>query len=161
MRHRRPVVGVAVALVLLGLGLAFQSDRSPPTGESPEGYSTPEACVQAYAEALKDGDVARYQETLAEPLRSKSQKSGATREDLSETLQQQMSGVVNWVQVGDPTMEESTALVEVDVDRREQRQRLRFHLRRDESGWRITQIERTHQERPSIRPGTPVVGPRG
>jgi hypothetical protein len=47
----------------------------------------------------------------------------------------------NWVQVGEPILDEVQAYVDVDESRQDGRQRVRYHLRKQGGGWLIDAIE--------------------
>src|SRR5262249_5375037 len=59
---------VTCAAVTLGVALVLIL-RAPRSNRSPR-FASPEDCIQAYAEACKEGDVSSYLDCLAEPLRS-------------------------------------------------------------------------------------------
>lgn len=137
-----PCVTLLAALTLV-LAAAFGC-RSPHS----KGFATPAACVAAYVEAVKDGDVARYRSCLAEPLRSQSRET-------AESLR---------VKLPDPTLVQhepeidgSVAYVDVDEVRTSIR-RSRFRLEHSGAGWLITAIGPPKEITPPVKPGTRVGG---
>lgn len=114
----------------------------------PTGFATPSDCMDAYLEALQEGDVAKYTSCLGEPLRSQSQESS------SSSLRAQMREVRSWVQ-HEPVIEGPTATVDVDEVRLDVR-RVPFRLERTRKGWLIVGIGPPKEITPPVRPGTHV-----
>jgi hypothetical protein len=143
MKRRRLVIGLVLLLAVVALVLYGRS-------KSPQGFTTPGDCLDAYRDASKDGDVARYLSCLGEPLRSAKQQSVSAADLIRE-----MDGVKGWSR-HEPVIRDRTADVEVDLVRKTGIFRLGFRLQRAEYGWLIVALDGPH-ERPSQVPyGTPV-----
>jgi hypothetical protein len=140
------LLGGAVAVLVL---LAVRR----PGRQPPSTFATPEDCVQAYAEACQEGDVAGYRRCLAEDLRAGSERQDAGK--LAMLLRASMAGVKSWVQAG-PSIEGDEAQVDVDVVRPEGTRRIRFHLARSSAGWLIKAVEAPRDVPTPIRFGTHV-----
>ena len=107
----------------------------------PAGFTTPAACLDAYREATRAGNVEGYLRCFAEPLRAEIQRQQTDRKRLAESLRQEMKDVKTWVQLPDSESEESTAQVNVDEVRIHGTRRLRFRLRHLSNGWLIVGID--------------------
>jgi len=140
---QRLVIILLLATGLLGSALLFS--RSSSQG----GFATPGECVEAYGEALKAGDVDKYLNCLGEPARG--QVAGR-----AESLRRDAAGLVAWVQIGEPRVEESVASVEVDEVRKDATRRTRFRLEHSSHGWLIVDIEPVKEAPAPIRHGTHV-----
>src|SRR5262249_39254045 len=121
MKRRRLVLILALAVSAM---VGYWSMRRPP------GDPTPAACLDAYPDALADGDVARYRSCLGEPLRT--EKRSLT----SPELRLEMEGLKGWTCL-EPVIEGTTARVDVDQIRPAGTCRVRFHLQRSGRGWLI------------------------
>lgn len=143
MNRRRLLISLVSTVAVLAL-ILYGSRWSPP------GFATPTDCINAYRDACKNGDVARYSRCLAEPLRST--KQPVTQ---SADLQRQMDGVLSWSQL-EPVIRDATAYVDVDRVKTSGTQRIRFHLERFGKGWLIVRIDEPKDVPTPIRPGTHV-----
>ncbi len=139
MKWRRAGPLAILTLALLAAAVWWSSRR--------DGHPTPAACVEAYRDALVEGDVAKYRGCLAGPLRSQARES-------AETLREKMKDVRGWVQ-HDPVVEGPVAHVDVDEVRSGVR-RFRFRLEQTGGGWRIVEVGPAQEITPPVRPGTPV-----
>jgi hypothetical protein len=107
----------------------------------PAGFATPAECVEAYSEASRSGNVAKFLNCLGEPLRSEAEGRRAQSKDLAETLRRSAQDVKSWVQCLEPVVEGSTVRVDVDEVRTAGTRRIRFHLQRTGRGWLINRID--------------------
>jgi hypothetical protein len=120
---------------------------------APAGFPTPAACVAAWHDARRAGDVAAYLRCLGEPLRADEQH--VPPDVLAERLRRESRPVKGWAQAGDE-LTGDTATVLIDEVRPTGTSRVRFGLRRDADGWRIVAVA-AGPERPAAVPyGTHV-----
>jgi hypothetical protein len=126
----------ALAGVTLGL-LALAVFWSLP----PAGFATPAACLEAYREASRAGNVPAYLSCLAEPLRAEIRRQHTDPKKLADSLRQAMKDVKTWVQLPVEASQGPTVQVNVDEVRITGNHRLGFHLRRCQTGWLIVGID--------------------
>jgi hypothetical protein len=127
------IVGPA-SIVLVLLALAVHWSQRPPR------FATPAACLDAYREASRAGDVESYWSCLAEPLRFEIQQQYPDPKELARHLRSQMSDVKTWVQVLDSRSEDSTIQVDVDEVSLEGNRRIHFQLQWSGGGWLIASL---------------------
>jgi hypothetical protein len=144
MKRRRRFLVLA-----LSLGLAALVLYALPRG--PSGFATPADCLDAYLDAGKDGDVARYLSCLAEPLRSEKQRALNTGD-----LLRSMEDVKAWSRLDPMIVQEAAAEVDVDEVRTSGTCRIRFHLLRSRDGWLIVSVDAPKAVPTPIRYGTHV-----
>ena len=145
---------VSCAVVTLGVALVLL--LRAPRAARPARFATPDECVQAYAEARKDGNVPAYLDCLAEPLRSDSLRRAGGEEQFAEALRLSMTEVKSWTQVGPAELDGSTASVEVEAVGSATTQRIRFRLERGGEGWLIVAIEPPSKTPTTFPFGAPV-----
>jgi hypothetical protein len=143
MKRRRLLIGL-ILVPVLALLVLYGRPRAP------QGFATPAECLDAYRDASKDGDVARYLSCLSESLRSEKRQSVQAAD-----LVREMDGVKGWSR-HEPVMRDGTADVDVDLVRQTGTFRLVFHLRQVDSGWVIVGLDGPHEQPPTIRFGTPA-----
>jgi hypothetical protein len=105
------------------------------------GFATPAACLDAYREASRAGNVKKYWNCLAEPLRSEMRRQRPNPQELAESLRREMRDVKTWVQLLESASAASTVQVDVDEVRIEGSRRIRFYLQRSGAGWLIAGME--------------------
>jgi hypothetical protein len=132
MKWARIAGPASMVLVLLALAV-YWSQR-------PTRFATPAACLDAYREASRAGDVERYWSCLAEQLRFEIQQQYPDPKELARHLRSQMSDVKTWVQVLDSTSEDSTIQVDVDEVSLEANRRIHFQLQWSGGGWLIASM---------------------
>ena len=142
-KGRRLVLILLLATGLLAPLLFFSRSSSRTR------FATPAECVEAYGEALKGADVEGYLNCLGEPARGQAVAD-------AETWRRTGTGLVAWVQVGEPQVEGEAASMEVDEVRKDVTRRTRFRLERSSHGWRIVSIEPVKEAPAPIRYGTHV-----
>jgi hypothetical protein len=145
---------VTCAAVTLGVALVLLL-RAPRSSGSPR-FATPEDCIQAYAEACKDGNVPTYLGCLAEPLRSQRLQRAGGKALLAEALRLSMADVKSWTQVGPAAIDRTTARVEVEAVGAASTQRIRFRLERSGEGWLIVAVEPPRKAPTTFRFGAPA-----
>jgi hypothetical protein len=133
MKRVRNSVLVSTTVGLLALAV-FWSLR-------PAGFTTPAACLEAYRESTRAGNVEAYLRCFAEPLRAEIQRQHPDPKKLAESLRQEMKDIKTWVQLPDSGSQRSTAQVSVDEVRINGSRRLHFRLQRSQNGWRIVSID--------------------
>jgi hypothetical protein len=143
MKRRR-----LVFLLVLSLGLAALIVSELP--RRPSGFATPADCLDAYRDASKDGDVARYLSCLGEPLRSEKERA-LNRANLLRT----MEDIKGWTRL-DPVVSQSAAYVDVDQVRTSGTARVRIHLQRYGGGWLIVSVDAPKDVPAPVRYGTHV-----
>src|SRR5262249_8180742 len=144
MKRRRLLLVLILTLALVALVL-YGRPRSL------QGFATPGECLDAYRDAGKDGDVARYLSCLGEPLRSEKRQSVRAAD-----LVRGMEGVTGWG--GDePVIRDGVADVDVDLVRKTGTFRLSFRLQRADQGWVIVAVDGP-RERPAPVPYGTLVG---
>jgi len=144
-------LGVAVLLVAVLATLALVVRWS----FSGAGYATPAACLDAYCEACKAGDVGAYERCLTEPLWEDVRRRHPDAGQLGTRLRSSMQDVKSWAQLPGSTTAR-TADVEVDEVRTGGTRRRRFRLEQVGRGWRIAAIGAPHDLPGSIPFGTHV-----
>jgi hypothetical protein len=122
----------SVTLGLLGLAVHWSKSRA--------GFATPAACLEAYREACQVGDLERYWNCLAEPLRVQITEQHPNLTELADSLRRDMRQVKTWVQRLDAPAQ-SIAQVDVDEVRLDGSRRVRFHLQMIGTGWLIVGID--------------------
>lgn len=132
MKWARIVGPASMVLILLPLAVYWS--------QKPTRFATPAACLDAYREASRAGDVERYSSCLAEPLRFEIQQQHPDSKELARHLCSQMRDVKTWVQVLDSTSEDSTIQVDVDEVRLEGNRRIHFQLQWSGGGWLIASV---------------------
>ncbi len=150
----RPPKGRLLLLALTGVVLAGALVWS--LRPRPAGCATPLECLQAYREASRAGDPARYLRYLGEPLRSQVQQSYPDDGALAESLQRDTRPIKAWVDIGPLEEQGDRALANVEEVRETGQRRLRFHLERTPDGWLIVRIEKDREQTPAVPYGTPV-----
>ena len=145
MKRRRLVL-----LLVVGLGLAALLVYGPP--RRPTGFATPADCLDAYRDASKDGDMARYLRCLGEPLRSEQQRTLD-----SDALRRRLEDVKGWTRL-EPVIQELSAYVDVDQVRTSGTARVRFHLQRVDQGqgWLIVRVDAPKEVPAPVPYGTHV-----
>jgi hypothetical protein len=101
----------------------------------PTGYASPEACLDAFYQAARDGNTAAYLACLAEPLRSRRDSK-----DLATLLRPSAKELKNWVQISAPSSDERTAQIDVDERRPGGRLRVKYRLEKIDGYWYILDI---------------------
>ena len=101
----------------------------------PNGFATPQKCVDAYREALVSGNDKDYLECLGEPLRSEMRGRLA-----DPALRHFADGLKGWTQL-EPEIDGARASVLVDEIRATETRRARFRLERSGQGWLIVGID--------------------
>jgi hypothetical protein len=137
-------------LVAMGLILALGALVLYGRPRSSQGFATPGECLDAYRDASKEGDVARYLSCLGEPLRSEKQQA-VTAADLIRGMQ----GVKGWSR-HEPVIREEMADVDVDLVRQSGTYRLSFRLQRVNHGWVIVALDGPHERNSPVPYGTPA-----
>jgi hypothetical protein len=145
------VIIVLAVLLAVGALVVWRLGR-----RSAPGHATPAGCVEAYAEACKEGDVAGYLRCLGGPLHAEGQRQAASPGKLAEQLRHSMTDVKSWVQVGEVEVVGGSARVEADVVRPEGTRRVRFRLERSATGWLIAAVDAPQDVPTPIRFGTHV-----
>jgi hypothetical protein len=141
---------IAALLVLL----ALLAGRRGGTSE-PGGFTTPEDCVLAHAEACRYADVTAYLDCLTGPLLDQARQLEQSGE-LPGVLRRTLAGVKSFVLVGPAAVEADSAIVEADLVRPEGTRRSRFRLRQTAFGWRIVAIDAPRDIHAPVRYGTHV-----
>jgi len=145
MKWLRATILVGLTFGLLAMALYWTRTRQH------LGFATPADCVDAYINASKDGDVAKYLECLGEPL------SSEKRRVTSQDLQRGMEGVGTYARIGDnPVIKDSMASVDVEKVRRTGTTPVKFRLENSGKGWLIVGIEEGKEVPSAIRYGTRV-----
>jgi hypothetical protein len=142
--RKRFRIGILAALVVGIVLVIYASHRGGAA------FPSPEACLDAYRDACKDGNWSRYLSCLGEPLRSERQLAATV-----ETLHQEMEGIKSWTRL-DPVVQNTTAYADVDQVRLSGTCRIRFHLQRAGPGWLIVGIDLPLEIPTPIRFGTHV-----
>src|SRR5262245_25438214 len=97
----------------------------------PNGFATPQKCVEAYRDALVSGNDQEYLQCLGEPLRSE------VRGRLADpALRRSAEGLKGWTQL-EPEIDGARASILVDEIRATDTRRTRYRLERSEQGWLI------------------------
>ncbi len=148
-RNRR-LLAVALTCAVLG-GVLVWSLQSGPTR-----CRTPAECLEAYREACRAGDAARYRRCLGEPLRSQVRQTYPDDDALAEALRREARGVKGWVEVGPPDEEGGRAVANVEEVREMGQRRLRFFLEDSRAGWLIVRVEKGAEQKPEVPYGTQV-----
>jgi hypothetical protein len=112
--------------------------------------------LEAYREACRAGDAARYRRCLGEPLRSEVRQSHPDDATLAEALRRETREVKGWVEVGPPDERGERAIASVDEVRETGQRRLRFYLEQSRDGWLIVRVEKGAEQTPEVRYGTRV-----
>ena len=141
---RRGVLLLAAAILGLAALLRFWPGR--PLGE----FATPAACLDAFRDACKDGDLNRYLSCLGEPLRS--EKAGSLRR---ADLLAEMEGVTGWTRL-EPIVAGASARVDVDEVKSARTYRRRFRLEQTPRGWLIVAVEPPREVPTPVRYGTHI-----
>jgi hypothetical protein len=147
---KRRLLPVALTCAVLAGALAW-SLRPRPTG-----CRTPAECLEAYREACRAGDAARYRRCLGEPLRSEVRHNYSGDEALAEALRRETRGVKGWVEVGPPDEQGGRAVANVEEVRQTGQRRLRYYLEHSQDGWLIVRVEKGPEQTPEVRYGTRV-----
>jgi hypothetical protein len=101
----------------------------------PNGFATPQKCLEAYRDALVSGNDQDYLDCLGEPLRSE------TRGRLADpALRRSAEGLKGWTQL-EPEIDGARASILVDEIRATETRRTRFRLERSGQGWLIVGID--------------------
>jgi hypothetical protein len=101
----------------------------------PNGFATPQKCVEAYRDALVSGNDRDYLDCLGEPLRSE------VRGRLADpALRRSAEGLKGWTQL-EPEIDGARASIFVDEIRTTETCRTRFRLERSGQGWLIVGID--------------------
>src|SRR5262249_11914230 len=112
----------------------------------PGGFATPDACLEAYRDAARDGDAEAFRRCLSEPLRP----DGAAR--LAEA-RRQLGAVQHWSQYA-PEVAGADATILVDQVRTDGMiHRVSYRLRRSSSGWLVNGVGPAEVIRPPERRG--------
>src|SRR5579885_2107081 len=122
----------------------------------PAGFATPAECLEAYHEACRAGDAARYRGCLGEPLRSEVRRDYPDDAALVEALRRETQGMKGWVEVGPPDDQGERATASVEEVRETGQRRLHFYLERSPDGWLIVRVEKGAEQTPEVRYGTRV-----
>jgi hypothetical protein len=136
------------ALVLMALAVCWSQKATR--------FTTPAACLDAYREACRAGDVDKYKSCLAEPLRSAMQRQYPNPKELARHLSSEMKDVKTWVQLLDSVSDDTTAQINVDEVRQDGSRRIRFRLRRTGGDWLIAGTEQPKLVPTGIPYGTHV-----
>jgi hypothetical protein len=146
----RRLLTLAVTCGVLTGTLAW-SLRLPPAG-----YGTPAECVDAFRDACRTGDAARYRRCLGDPLRSEVRQTCPGDDSLAESLRREARGLKGWVQVGPPDEQRDRAVANVEEVRETGQRRLRLWLERSSEGWLVVRLEMGAEQAPDVRYGTRV-----
>jgi hypothetical protein len=122
----------------------------------PTGCATPAECLEAYREACRAGDAARYRRCLGEPLRSEVRQNYPDDAALAEALRRETRGVKGWAEVGAPDEQGERTIASVEEVRATGQRRLRVYLDHSQAGWLIVRVERGPEQTPEVRYGTRV-----
>jgi hypothetical protein len=126
--NRFRVIG-PLLLVAAALGAALWWSARP------NGFATPQKCVETYRDALVSGNGEAYLNCLAEPLRSE------MRGRLTDpALRRSAEGLKGWTQL-EPEIDGARASIFVDEIRTMETCRTRFRLERSGQGWLIVGID--------------------
>ncbi len=142
-RFRLPIVSIAVALLTAGLLLWARRSTT-------EASATPEECLDRYYNSLQSCNEDKYSRCFVESHRMRS--SGVR----FEALCRDNSDLKNLVQVAGPEDDVASRWIDVDEVRVSGIRRLRYHLRRHESGWLIEEIDTARERAAPIPFGTPA-----
>ena len=148
MRWVRILALVGVTTIPLALAIYWSQRQS--------GFTTPAACLDAYREASRAGDVEKYRNCLAEPLRYETQRQYPDSKELAESLRREMRDVKTWVLLLESESAASTVQVDVDEVRIDGNRRIRFYLQRSGTGWLIAGREEPKRVPAGIPYGTHV-----
>jgi hypothetical protein len=107
----------------------------------PAGFTTPAACLDAYREATRSGNVREYLRCFAQARRTEIEHEHADPKKLAESLRQETKDIKTWVQLPASGSDGSTAEVNVDEVRIGGKRRLHFRLQRLQTGWLIVGID--------------------
>jgi hypothetical protein len=133
MRRLRIVIPLLVVLIAAALAVRWMAGT--------RGFATPTECIEAYREASLAGDVPRYLDCLAEPLRARMLNRFADPQRLGMAIKEPMQDIKNWGQSVERTEGEPTAFVNVDEVRATGTRRVRYHLEQTGRGWLISAID--------------------
>jgi hypothetical protein len=148
MKWVRILVLVGVTTILLALAITWSQRQA--------GFATPSACLDAYREANRAGDVEKYWSCLAEPLRFEMRRQHPDANELAQSLRREMRDVKTWVLLLESESTASTVQVDVDEVRIDGNRRIRFHLQRSGAGWLIAAREQPKLVPAGIPYGTHV-----
>jgi hypothetical protein len=148
MKWVRILVLAGVTSIPLALAIWWSQRQS--------GFATPAACLDAYREASRAGDVEKYRSCLAEPLRSETQRLHPDAQELAESLRREMRDVKTWVLLLESESTASTVAFDVDEVCLDGSHRIRFHLQRSGAGWLIAGREQPKLVPAGIPYGTHV-----
>ena len=142
------MVLAGATLGLLALVLVWSRPRG--------GFATPAACLDAYREAMRAGDIEKLSICLTESFHSELGRRDASAKQWAQSLRQDMIGVKTWVQLPDSVNDDATLQVDVDEVRMDGNRRLRFRLQRSGSGWLIAGMEQAKPIPAGVPYGTHV-----
>ena len=152
-KKRAAIVGLLAAGAVVAV-LWWQGGSGAPADGS--GFATPALCLDAYRDAVQEGDAAGYLRCLGEPLRGEARGKNPDDRDLGETLRREMRGVKSWVVTDRPEAQGDRASAVVEEVRPSGVRNVRFRLERTGAGWLIVGIDRGDERAAGIRYGTPV-----
>jgi hypothetical protein len=151
---KRAALLVLVTVAGLIVILRWSGGSNAPGGGS--GFATPAACLDAYRDAVQEGDAAAYLLCLGEPLRSETRRHHLGDAELAEALRRQMRGVKSWVVSESPEERGDRASAIVEEVRSSGVRAVRFQLARSGAGWLIVGIDRGDERAAGIPYGTRV-----
>jgi hypothetical protein len=156
MATPRTRAALLVLVTVAGVLVVLRWSGGPQAPAGSSGFSTPAACLDAYREAVQEGDAAAYLRCLGEPLRTEMRRKHAEDGELGEVLRREMRGVKSWVVSDRPTEQGDRASAVVEEVRSSGVREVRFRLERSGVGWLIVGIERGDERAAGIPYGTRV-----
>lgn len=143
---KRVRVPILLAVVfLLTMVLFFWMRRTAPVAAA-----TAAECLDAYYDSLQSGDVEKYRRCFGDPYRTRMEANAF------DTVCRDTRDLKNLVQIEGAAEGDSSRWVDVDEVRAAGVRRIRYHLRREERGWVIVDVEPPRERAAPIHYGTPV-----
>jgi hypothetical protein len=142
-RFRMPILLASVAL--LAGALLVWTRRTAMVAAA-----TPAECLDDYYDALQSGDVEKYLHCLGDPYRTRQGRNAF------DAVCRDAKDLKNLVQLADAAEGDSSRWVDVDEVRAAGVRRIRYHLRHDQNGWLIVDIDPPRERAAPIHYGTRV-----
>jgi hypothetical protein len=154
--NRRAFAGI-LTFGLLGLVLAI-GGRRPPAGRGGSGApaETPEARLRRFIEDARVGDVDRYLDAFAEPLRSRIAREAEElgRPVFADALRRASEARKGFALHAPEPDGPDAVRIDLESVYPDRNVRQSYRLERDRDGWRIAAIEEPRGREPAARFGT-------